>query len=79
VSSVSPSEGSALGGTSVKIKGTGFLKGSTVTIGKAARSVEIISEAEIKAETPAFAEGETEVIVEDQYGASSGGVMFKFV
>jgi|HubBroStandDraft_4_1064222.scaffolds.fasta_scaffold93567_2 hypothetical protein len=79
VSSVSPAEGSAAGGTVVKIKGTGFLKGSTVTIGKAARSVEIVSEKEIRAETPAFAEGETEVVVEDQYGVSSGGVMFKFV
>ena len=68
-----------MGGTAVKIKGTGFLKGSTVTIGKAARSVEIISETEIKAVTPAFAEGEAEVIVEDEYGASSGGVKFKFV
>jgi hypothetical protein len=79
VTSISPTEGSTAGGTAVKVKGTGFLKGSSVTIGKAARSVEIISETEIKAETPAFAEGETEVVVEDQYGASSGGVKFKFV
>ena len=79
VSKVEPAEGSTAGGTLVKIKGTGFLKGSSVTIGKAARSVEVISETEIKAVTPAFSEGETEVVVEDEYGASSGGVMFKFV
>jgi hypothetical protein len=79
VTSITPAEGSIAGGTAVKIKGTGFLKGSSVTIGKAARSVEIISETEIKAVTPAFHEGETEVEVEDEYGASSGGVKFKFV
>jgi hypothetical protein len=79
VSSITPVEGSTAGGTAVKIKGTGFLKGSSVTIGKAARSVEVISETEIKAVTPAFSEGETEVIVEDEFGSSTGGTMFKFV
>ncbi len=78
VTSVTPAEGPAAGGTAVKIKGTGFLKGSSVTIGKAARSVEIISETEIKAVTPAFHEGETEVEVEDEYGSSTGGIKFKF-
>jgi large repetitive protein len=79
VTSVTPSEGSTAGGTAIKIKGTGFLKSSTVTIGKAARSVEVVSETEIKAVTPSFSTGEVEVIVEDEFGSSSGGVMFKFV
>lgn|GEM_PF-5852061 len=79
MTSITPTQGTTLGGTAIKIKGTGFLKGSTVTIGKAARSVEVISETEIKAVTPAFSAGEVEVIVEDEFGSSSGGVMFKFV
>jgi len=79
VTSISPAEGTTAGGTAVKIKGTGFMKGSSVTIGKAARDVTIVSETEITATTPAFAAGETEVIVEDEYGSSSGGAMFTFI
>jgi len=79
VSSVSPSEGSTAGGTTVKIKGKGFLKGSSVTIGKAARSVTVVSETEITAVTPAYSSGETEVVVEDEFGSSDQGVMFTFM
>jgi len=78
VTSITPTEGSHLGGTVVKIKGTGFAKGSTVTIGKAAKSVTVVSETEITATTPAHATGEVEVEVEDEFGTSSGGPMFKF-
>ena len=80
VSSVTPSEGSTVGGTSVKIKGTGFLKGSTVTIGKAATSVVWVSETEVTAKTAAGSAGEVEVVVTDEIAVSAtSGVMFTYV
>jgi hypothetical protein len=72
VTSITPAEGSTAGGAAVKIKGTGFMKGSSVTIGKAARSVEIISEAEIKAVTPAFCDARRAVHLES-------GLFFRFI
>ncbi len=79
VTSITPSEGSTAGGTLVHIKGKGFLKGSSVTIGKAAREVTIVSETEITAKTPSYSAGEVEVIVESEDGSSSEGPKFKFV
>ena len=79
VVSISPEEGSTVGGTSVKIKGTGFLKGSTVTIGKAATSVTWVSETEVTAKTAAGAAGEDEVVVTDEIAASTGGLTFTYV
>ena len=64
----------------VKIKGTGFLKGSTVTIGKAAASVVWVSETELTAKTAAGSVGEVEVVVTDEIAVSaSSGVMFTYV
>ncbi len=80
VSKVEPDEGSTVGGTSVKIKGTGFLKGSTVKIGAAATSVVWVSETELTAKTAAGAAGEDEVVVTDEIATSaSSGVMFTYV
>jgi IPT/TIG domain len=79
VSSVSPSEGTTAGGTSVKIKGSGFLKGSTVAVGGAATGVVVVSETEITAKTPATSAGKHEVVVTDGGGASSAGPEFTFV
>jgi len=78
VTSITPNEGAPGGGTAVKIKGTGFKKGSTVTIGKAAKSVTVVSETEITATTPAHSAGEVEVEVEDEFGSSSSGPKFTF-
>ena len=79
VSAVEPAAGPTTGGTVVKIKGTGFLKGSTVTIGAAATSVEVKSETEISATTAAGGEGEKEVVVTDVDGSSRSGPKFAYV
>jgi hypothetical protein len=79
VTSVAPSEGSTVGGTSVVIKGTGFLKGSTVTVGAAATSVVVVSETEVTAKTAAGSAGKDEVVVTDVGGASTAGPKFTYV
>jgi len=79
VSSVEPSVGPTSGGTVVKIMGTGFLKGSTVTIGAPATNVEVRSETEILAKTAAGTAGEDEVVVTDVDGASTRGPRFTYV
>ena len=79
VSSVGPLSGSSEGGTHVLVKGTGFLPGATVTIGGAASSVEVISETEIEAVTPAHAAGLEEVVVSTADGESTGGPGYTYV
>ena len=79
VESVTPAEGSTAGGTEVVIKGTGFLTGSSVTIGSKATSVTRVSETELKATTAAGTAGKDEVIVVDKRGASSGGPSFTYI
>ena len=80
VTSIAPAEGSTTGGTEVVIKGTGFITGSSVTIGTKVASETIVSETEIKATTAAYATaGSHEVIVVDKHGASSGGPSFTYV
>ncbi|HTU79113.1 MAG TPA: IPT/TIG domain-containing protein, partial [Solirubrobacteraceae bacterium] len=78
VYSVEPSVGPTSGGTAVKIKGAGFLKGSTVTIGAAATGVEIKSETEILAKTAPGSAGEDEVIVTHEGHASTDGPGFTY-
>ena len=53
VESITPTQGPTAGGTTVAIKGKGFLTGSTVTIGAAATAVTVVSETEITAKTAA--------------------------
>ncbi|MGO9488414.1 MAG: IPT/TIG domain-containing protein [Solirubrobacteraceae bacterium] len=79
VSSIAPASGSTAGGTEVLIKGSDFLPGSTVTIGGAATAVDVRSETEITALTPAWAAGSDEVLVSDEAGHSSGGPSFTYV
>jgi hypothetical protein len=79
VSSVEPSEGSTAGGTSVTIKGSGFIVPATVTIGSAASEVEVVSENEIKARTGATAAGSDEVVVTDSNGTSTGGPTYTYL
>ncbi len=78
--SISPKSGPVAGGTTVKITGTGFVAGSTVTIGGAAATeVKRLSEQEITARTPAGAVGEAAVVVTDSGGASTGGEKFLYL
>ena len=79
VSSVEPDVGATIGGTAVKIQGSGFLPGSTVTIGAAASSVEVLSATDIDAKTAAGSGGEKEVVVTDVNGSSSSRVKFTYV
>jgi IPT/TIG domain/FG-GAP repeat len=79
VTSVTPSSGPTTGGTEVKIEGSGFLSGASVTIGRAASSVKVLSETEIIATTSSALPGEDEVVVTDANGSSSGGPRFTYV
>jgi hypothetical protein len=79
VTSVSPAEGSSAGGTPVTIDGSGFLAGSTVTIGAVATSVDVVSETEITAVTAAAPPGAAEVVVSAITGASHGGPSYTYL
>jgi hypothetical protein len=79
VKSVSPSSGPSAGGQVVKIKGSGFVAGSKVTIGGEASEVQIVSETEIKAKTAAHASGEEEVVVTNTNGSSSLGPLYTYL
>jgi hypothetical protein len=79
VASVSPESGSSEGGTRVRITGSGFLPGTTVEIGGAASPVEVLSETELTAVTPAHAPGSEEVIVSTPDGESTGGPSYAYV
>ncbi len=76
--SITPSQGPLGGGTPVKIKGKGFLAGSTVTIGGSATDVKVVSATEITAMTPA-GEGAQEVVVTDEGGSSTGGPTYSYL
>ena len=78
VTSISPKEGSTAGGTTVKVKGTGFLKGAKVKIGGEATSVTVVSETEITAKTVAESAGEPEVEVTEGGVAASASVKYTF-
>jgi len=61
---VSPASGTAAGGTSVTITGTGFLAGATVSLGGTpATGVTVVSSTTITATTPAHAAGAVDVVV----------------
>ena len=79
VTSVIPNQGPTAGGTPVTIKGTGFMAGSTVTIGAAATDVNVVSDTEITANTAAHAAGQQEVVVSDVGGPSSGGPTYTYI
>jgi acid phosphatase len=64
VSSVNPTSGSTVGGTSITINGTGFLANATVSIGgSAASSVSVVNSTTITALTPAHTAGTVDVTV----------------
>ncbi|HTU80376.1 MAG TPA: IPT/TIG domain-containing protein, partial [Solirubrobacteraceae bacterium] len=79
VTSISPTEGSSEGETVVKIKGTGFIKGSTVKIGVSVAAFVVVSATEIIAETAAETAGKYPVVVADKFGTADGPVEYTYV
>ena len=80
VTTISPSSGSASGGTAVTITGTGFVAGATVSLGgTAATGVTVVSSTSITATTAAHAAGTVNVVVtntDGQSGTLSGGYTY---
>ncbi len=81
IASISPASGPAEGGTLVTITGSGFIAGSTtVTIGgEAAGSIEVLSETELTAVTPAHAPGTDEVAVITPNGETTSGPTYEYL
>ena len=80
VTTISPSSGSASGGTAVTITGTGFVAGATVSLGgTAATGVTVVNSTSITATTAAHAAGTVNVVVtntDGQSGTLSGGYTY---
>ena len=80
VSSVSPNMGSTDGAAMIRVAGTGFLSGATVTLDGLAAQVTSVSSAAIVARTPAHALGKVDVVVTNPDGTSGrlqGGYTFE--
>ncbi len=72
VSGISPSSGTANGGTLVKVTGTGFLPGATVTFGGiAGTSVTLQDSSTISVTTPSHAAGTVNVVVTNSIAQST--------
>ena len=72
VSGISPNSGTANGGTLVKITGTGFLPGATVTFGGiAGTSVTLPDSSTISVTTPSHPAGPVNVVVTNSIGQSA--------
>jgi IPT/TIG domain/PQQ-like domain len=78
VTSIEPAQGPSTGGTPVKIRGRGFLKGASVAIGSAATSVVVVNSEEITAKS-APGSGGDEVVVSDEKGSSIGGPKYTYI
>ena len=80
VTAIAPNSGSASGGTSVAVTGTGFSAGATVTLGgTAATNVVVASSTSITATTAAHVAGTVDVVVtnsDSQSGTLSGGYTY---
>jgi hypothetical protein len=68
----SPGSGPQAGGTSITVRGTGFLAGASVTVGgNSCTSVSVVSQAEITCTTPASASnGQKAIVVTNSDGQS---------
>jgi len=73
VTAISPSTGSTARPTPVKISGTGFLAGATVTVDALALSVTVVNSTTITAIAPAHLAGPADVVVTNPSG--SGGTL----
>ena len=78
VTSVTPSTGSYLGGTTVLVVGTGFTTATGVTIGGDAADFEISGATLLAATTPAGIAGTAQVIVTNPDGSSTDVVNFTY-
>jgi hypothetical protein len=79
VTSISPASGPTAGGTSITITGTGFISGTTVTIGGNDASDVSVSATSITATTPAGADGPQDVVVTNpdiQFDTLIGGFTY---
>jgi hypothetical protein len=81
ISSIAPTSGPSEGGTPVTIQGSGFVSGSTTVKigGEDASSVEVLSETELTAVTPAHAAGGAEVAVSTPNGETAGGPTYEYL
>jgi len=81
IASVTPASGPSEGGTLVRIAGSGFVSGSTTVKigGEVATSVEVLSETELTAVTPAHAAGDAEVAVSTPNGETTGGPTYEYL
>lgn len=72
LTSVSPATSPTTGGVAITLTGTGFLPGSTVTLGgTAATSVTVVNSGSITAKTPAHAAGAVDVVVTNPDGKTA--------
>lgn len=79
VTGISPATGATLGGTAVTISGTNFVGVTAVTIGgAAATSVNVISDTQITAVTPAGTAGTASVQVSALGGTSAANTLFTY-
>jgi hypothetical protein len=78
ITGISPSSGSAAGGTSVTITGTGFSNVTGVTFGGAAASFSVPDNTTILATTPAHGPGTVDVVVATNVGTGVGTNLFTF-
>ena len=73
ISSLTPTQGTTLGGTEVTITGSGFTGATAVTFGGSAAAFTVVSPTTITATTPAHAAGTVEVVVSTAGGSSLPG------
>ena len=79
VTSITPNRGLTAGGTSVTIKGTGFVSGATVTIGGVTATASFVDAATLTATTPAGTVGAKDVVVtnpDTQKGTLTNGFTY---
>ena len=80
VTSVSPTEGPAEGGTTITVQGTGFGSGTSATIGGAAcGELTVISETEFSCVTPAGTLGTADLVVTALGGSVTSAGAFTYV
>jgi Tol biopolymer transport system component len=76
---LTPASGPITGGTAITITGTQFAPGSTVTVGGVpATDVQVLSNTQIVAVTPAGAQGPADVVVSNGFGPSPTPQVFQY-
>jgi hypothetical protein len=79
VSAVSPTSGSAAGGTTISVTGTNFAAGATVTVGGATcTNVTVVSAGSITCTTPAGSAGTASVVVSSGGQSSATNTLFTY-